>query len=103
MVRGALHGVTFGDRLRKGPPGATSHRRRMVGRKEIWFFWRTNLRAVRHTTTRRDAASREHETPNLPITMYRSCHLTKLERLAGLCRWCDRLVVRLERSGHDPG
>jgi hypothetical protein len=36
--------------------------------------------------------------------MYRSCHLLKLERVAGLCLWCDRLVgLAVLRSGHDPG
>jgi hypothetical protein len=34
-----------------------------------------------------------------------SRHLLKLERLAGLCRWCDQFVglAVAYRSGHDPG
>jgi hypothetical protein len=37
--------------------------------------------------------------------MIRHCYLTKLERLNGLCRWCERRVALgvAYRSDHDPG
>jgi len=71
--------------------------------ERILDFRRTNRSVERLSKERRGAA--DFEATNLPVTMDRTCHLTKLERLAGLRRWCDRLVgmAVAYRSGHDPG